>query len=317
MTIETITEHGDPNPDPERDDSILPAQADAEPAAPADAALQAHATATIARLLQEHPAVAKAIRDTLRARVYLRELAERTEPGREGRGRHRTARVQPGRQARSGRSPDPRLRAGPGHRRRPRHPGCRAAELGRPGVRPQLRRDLARHVHPGRRVRRGDAGLRDHPQPPEAARRTRGGGHRGVPRVAGAPHRVPGHRVQRVAASRRPAVRPADRHLGRPGPVRLRGPGPDPVPQPLPGARRRPPRRPRSPPTPARRSTKPPRSSSVTSAACTTCSSRGRFARPPRRVPTTPTGTPRSSRPSALSSRPRRDRVRFAAPCTR
>ena len=78
MTIETITEHGDPNPDPERDDPILPAQADAEPATPADTALRAHATATIARLLQEHPAVAKAIRDTLRARVYLRELAERT-----------------------------------------------------------------------------------------------------------------------------------------------------------------------------------------------------------------------------------------------
>jgi len=80
MTIETITEHGDPNPDPERDDSNLPAQADAdaEPTAPVDAALQARATATIKRLLAEHPAVAKEIKDTLRTRVYLRELAGRT-----------------------------------------------------------------------------------------------------------------------------------------------------------------------------------------------------------------------------------------------
>ena len=43
-----------------------------------DAALQARATATIKRLLEEHPAVAKAIKDTLRARVHLRELAGRT-----------------------------------------------------------------------------------------------------------------------------------------------------------------------------------------------------------------------------------------------
>ena len=70
MTIEAITKHGDPSPDPERDDSILPVQA--------DAALQAHATATIKRLLEEHPAVAKEIKDTLRTRVYLRELAGRT-----------------------------------------------------------------------------------------------------------------------------------------------------------------------------------------------------------------------------------------------
>ena len=34
-------------------------------------------------------------------------------------------------------------------------------------------RDLARHVHPGGRVDRGDAGLRDHPRPPEATRRAR------------------------------------------------------------------------------------------------------------------------------------------------
>jgi hypothetical protein len=78
MTIETITEYGDPNPDPERDDSILPAQADAEQTTPMDAGLQAHATATIKQLLVEHPAVVKAIKDTLRTRVHLRELAGRT-----------------------------------------------------------------------------------------------------------------------------------------------------------------------------------------------------------------------------------------------
>jgi hypothetical protein len=78
MTIDTFTttEHGDPNPDP--DDSSLPAPSDAEPTTPADAALQVHATATIKRLLDEHPAIAKEIKDTLRTRVYLRELAGRT-----------------------------------------------------------------------------------------------------------------------------------------------------------------------------------------------------------------------------------------------
>src|SRR5580692_448850 len=70
MTIETITEHGDPKPDPERNDSTLPAQA--------DATLHVHATATIKRMLEEHPAAAKAIKDALRARVHLRELAGRT-----------------------------------------------------------------------------------------------------------------------------------------------------------------------------------------------------------------------------------------------
>jgi hypothetical protein len=81
MTIETITEHGDPSPDPERDASILPTQADADAdtTIPGDAALQAHANATIKRLLEEHPAVAKAIKDILRTRVYFRELAGRTD----------------------------------------------------------------------------------------------------------------------------------------------------------------------------------------------------------------------------------------------
>jgi hypothetical protein len=78
MTIDTTTtEHGDRNPDPERTDN-LPAQSDAEQTTSADAALHAHATATIRRLLEEHPAVAKEIKETLRTRVYLRELAGRT-----------------------------------------------------------------------------------------------------------------------------------------------------------------------------------------------------------------------------------------------
>ncbi len=77
MAIETIIEHTEP--DPERDDATLQPQADAAHETPADGALRAHATATIKRLLQERPAVAKEIKDTLRARVYLRELAGRTD----------------------------------------------------------------------------------------------------------------------------------------------------------------------------------------------------------------------------------------------
>ena len=161
MAVETITEHGEPErePDAERDDFNLPAQAeptqaDAEQQR-ADADLQAHAAATIKRLLEEHPAVAKEIKDTLRTRVHLRELAGRTNQAEVNEADTEQQRVQPGRQARSRRPPGPRLRAGPRHRRRPGHPRCRPAELGRPGVRPQLRRDLARHVHPGRRVRSG------------------------------------------------------------------------------------------------------------------------------------------------------------------
>jgi len=80
MAVETIIEHGEPEREPEagRDDFNLPAQADAERVAHADAVLRAHTTATIKRLLEEHPAVAKAIKDALRARVHLRELAGRT-----------------------------------------------------------------------------------------------------------------------------------------------------------------------------------------------------------------------------------------------
>jgi hypothetical protein len=82
MTIETITDHDDPTPDPERDASILPAQAEAGAngtTPDGDAALQADANAAIKRLLDQHPAVAKEIKDILRTRVYLRELAGRTD----------------------------------------------------------------------------------------------------------------------------------------------------------------------------------------------------------------------------------------------
>jgi hypothetical protein len=77
MAVETITEHGDPNPDPERDDAMLQAQANAGQAAQADAALRAHATMTIKRLLQEHPGVAREIQATLRTRVHAQEMARR------------------------------------------------------------------------------------------------------------------------------------------------------------------------------------------------------------------------------------------------
>ena len=101
MTIETITEHGDPNPDPERDDSILPVQADVEPTTPpATRAGPRHRHDR--RLLEEHPAVAKAIRDTLRHPGLSAGTGRAHRPGRGRPRQHRTARGQPGRQARSG-----------------------------------------------------------------------------------------------------------------------------------------------------------------------------------------------------------------------
>ena len=87
MAIETITEHGEP--DPGRDDPILQVQADAEQEVQAvreaqtDATLRAHATDTIKRLLEEHPAVAKEIRETLRTRVHQQELVRRTNQAEE------------------------------------------------------------------------------------------------------------------------------------------------------------------------------------------------------------------------------------------
>ncbi len=67
MTIDTTLEHGDPNPGPERDDSTL----------------QKHAAATIKHLLEEHPAMAKEIRETLRTRVHLQELMRRSDQAEE------------------------------------------------------------------------------------------------------------------------------------------------------------------------------------------------------------------------------------------
>jgi hypothetical protein len=75
VAIETIMERNEPDPEP--DGSVLQAPADAVPPAQ-DAALRAHATETIRRLLAEHPAVAKEIRGALRARVHLQELMGRT-----------------------------------------------------------------------------------------------------------------------------------------------------------------------------------------------------------------------------------------------
>ena len=77
MAIETITENGDPEPDPKREDAMLQAQPETEKAAQVDAALQAYATMTIKRLLQEHPNMAREIQATLRARVHAQELARR------------------------------------------------------------------------------------------------------------------------------------------------------------------------------------------------------------------------------------------------
>lgn len=73
MTMETVAEHGEPNPEPEHNTLQT---------TPADAGLQARATSTITQLLQKHPRLARDIRDTLRARVHLAELtghADRAE----------------------------------------------------------------------------------------------------------------------------------------------------------------------------------------------------------------------------------------------
>lgn len=70
MTMETVTEQGEPNPEPEHDTLQT---------TPADAGLQARATNTITQLLQKHPRIARDIRDTLRARVHLAELTDRAD----------------------------------------------------------------------------------------------------------------------------------------------------------------------------------------------------------------------------------------------
>ena len=61
MTINTITEHGEPTPGPD------------------DAALQGHATAAITGLLAKQPAMAKEIKAALRTRVHVQELAQRAD----------------------------------------------------------------------------------------------------------------------------------------------------------------------------------------------------------------------------------------------
>src|SRR3984893_1840898 len=70
MTMETVTEHGEPSPEPVHDTLQT---------TPADPGLQARATNTVTQLLQKHPRIAKDIRDTLRARVHLAELTDRAD----------------------------------------------------------------------------------------------------------------------------------------------------------------------------------------------------------------------------------------------
>jgi hypothetical protein len=83
MTIETITEHGEP--DPKSADPALRTPADAAreahaaPEAPADAALDAQAADTITRAVHEQPVMAKEIKATLRARVYVQELSRQAD----------------------------------------------------------------------------------------------------------------------------------------------------------------------------------------------------------------------------------------------
>ena len=82
MAVETIAARGEP--DPERDDLTRPAQAGAAREPQADTELRVHAASVIQRLLQQSPAaVAREIRDTLRARVHLQELAGRTKQAEE------------------------------------------------------------------------------------------------------------------------------------------------------------------------------------------------------------------------------------------
>ena len=205
MAVETIIEHGEPErePETERDDSNQLAQADTGQAAQAAAVLRAHATATIKRLLEDHPAVAKAIRDALRARVHLRELAGRTnqaeviEADTEQQESNLAVKLDPG---------DHRvLGFGLGLAivvalvildAVPLNWAAQAFGLNSAGT------WLVTFILVVASDR-SDAGLRDHPRPPEAPRCARGGRHRGVPRTPGTPHRVPDHRIQRLAPGRR------------------------------------------------------------------------------------------------------------------
>jgi hypothetical protein len=77
MAIETIAEYDEQ--DPERDDPKVQAQAQPR----ADAALQSRATATIMRLLEDHPAFVKEIQGMMRIRIHLEELTRRSDKARE------------------------------------------------------------------------------------------------------------------------------------------------------------------------------------------------------------------------------------------
>lgn len=83
MTIETITEHSEPNPkraDPAlRTPEDMAQEAPAAPEPPADTALDAHAADTITRVVHEQPAMAREIKATLRARVYAQEQGRRAD----------------------------------------------------------------------------------------------------------------------------------------------------------------------------------------------------------------------------------------------
>jgi hypothetical protein len=71
MSIETINDHAEPEPG--RDDPAVRTEA------PSGATLADRATAAIMRLLNEHPEIAKEIKDLLRVGVHLQELTRRSD----------------------------------------------------------------------------------------------------------------------------------------------------------------------------------------------------------------------------------------------
>jgi hypothetical protein len=83
MTIETMTEQGEPDPksaDPAlRTPADTAQEAQAAPEPPANAALDAHAADTITRAVHKQPAMATEIKATLRTRVYVQELGRRAD----------------------------------------------------------------------------------------------------------------------------------------------------------------------------------------------------------------------------------------------
>ena len=78
MTIQTTTEHGEPDPGHADPALLTPAEATPEaPAAEQEPELQAHAASTITRVVNEHSVMAKELRAALRTRVYAQELGRR------------------------------------------------------------------------------------------------------------------------------------------------------------------------------------------------------------------------------------------------